>query len=82
MSDFHPDEVLGGGGIIAHEFFRLLANENVESQFWCTYTELKSINKNDKSIRLLKSIPFRFRVFSYLNEIIGLWNVFRLFQQV
>ena len=82
LSDFHPDEVLGGGGLIAHEFFRLLADENVESQFWCTYTQLKSINTNDKSIRLFKSIPSRFRALSYLNEIIGLWNIFRLFKFV
>jgi glycosyltransferase involved in cell wall biosynthesis len=67
LSDFHPDEVLGGGGAIAFEFHQILLSKGVNSEFWSTGETGKS-SKTEIAFRIRQvNSPIR----RYLHQIVG-----------
>ena len=61
LSDFHPRNILGGGGAIAHEFYQSLLELNVASEFWSTGNPLDDTSEE----KFFESRVSKYRIINF-----------------
>lgn len=73
VSDLHPKLILGGGQVIAYEFFVLLQSLGYKAEFWYTFKNNGGAVPNHAEFeRQISFSKNRFRIFSKIQEIVSL----------
>ena len=67
LSDYHPKDILGGGGAIAFEFHEILLKLGHESRFWFTSTH----SSNHIFERGFRAKTSKMRLVRYSKQVIG-----------
>jgi hypothetical protein len=78
LSDFHPGEILGGGGLIGYEFHTLLIKKGFQSLF--CYTSSKTPVKDGNSVAMRQKTTSG-RITSWVHGIFSIssfWFLFRV----
>lgn len=83
LSDYHPEMILGGGGIIALEYFQLLKQRKRQTEFWTTVTRgSQHIHTLGEGIHARPVQHLRGRVISFVRQLLDPTALFWLVRAV